>query len=926
MKALSMLVTGGLLLTASTQGLAAETLPANERAWAQAVNLMPLIDPAKDAVKGTWKVEQGALHVQAERHGDAILAIPYEPPEEYDFRIAFTRSGGNSVNQIITQGGRAAVWWMGGWANKVFGFDAVDGNPADKNRTTVSVNSCLEDDRRYTSVLQVRKTEIKAFLDGQLIASWKRKPDYSDGSLPPAWNISTQRQLGLGNHRNTTVFHTIDVLEITGKGHTVAHTQVVVVKPASEADTTGKRTRDRTPAKTSREPAADLADANAWHFMIWKGEIILPAGNFRGPEKGIHLEKDCHVIVSPGTLIKDARFGGGGAKWKIEGSLFRRVELWGDLGERLDAKDSVFEECNFHKGGGWWVSAWSTRWNLENCVISKQFLPSSISVTDYAIRAIDCTFYDLTLPKIGYKEDPSGQAQCNDLRFEHCRFVNCEVPESALAATIACVFDNCKFTTTGQTDWTHASKRVAVNAFITPAKAKLPESHTNGLLEVNFKSASDAQPAGASLKVTRTDTTLTYAAVAEKGAMLQIGDMVSAAEVAAQKPAAAEVADATLQKDARKFARNQSSIRGLCVLQMKNGPRLGGAQDIIATVERSRAGHETTADFAGEVAKDTLISLEEAVRLLKVRYPVWQAGYRIRFSYADKYSKQSGGSAGGAFAVLLVSLLEGLQIDPDFAMTGDVTVDGKIRKVGAVAEKVHGAMLEKCKVVALPAANKDSLSDLVVLYGPNILWQAQLFAVENLDQAAAVARQDRAEPLAQAMTQFAQLQKSLGPQATVTALNSPSTVQALQEVLKLAPNHLSAEFMLLGAHGQLPTKLSLASSLEETWWAAAPLLPSLFTDEGSATKKPDRTSTWHVPEEVYRTMITRLTWLANRIHPKAHDLHTAMTEYVAALSAVNRPGQVSSFARQQCLAKRDKLLGESVKLGADRKVLEELMH
>ena len=92
-------------------------------------------------------------------------------------------------------------------------------------------------------------------------------------------------------------------------------------------------------------------------------------------------------------------------------------------------------------------------------------------------------------------------------------------------------------------------------------------------------------------------------------------------------------------------------------------------------------------------------------------------------------------------------------------------MDGKIRKVGAVAEKIHGALLEKCKVVALPAANKDSLSDLVVLYGPNILWQAQLFAVENLDQAAAVARQDRAEPLAQAMTQFAQLQKSLGPQA-----------------------------------------------------------------------------------------------------------------------------------------------------------------
>ena len=254
------------------------------------------------------------------------------------------------------------------------------------------------------------------------------------------------------------------------------------------------------------------------------------------------------------------------------------------------------------------------------------------------------------------------------------------------------------------------------------------------------------------------------------------------------------------------------------------------------------------------------------------------------------------------------------------------TVDGKIRKVGAVAEKIRGALLEKCQVVALPAVNKEDLADLVVLYGPAMLWQAQLFAVENLDQAAAVARQDRAEHLAQAMTQFAQLQKSLGPQATVTALSTPNTVQALQEVLKLAPNHLSAEFMLLGARGQLPTKLSLSGSLEETWAVAAPLFPSLFSDEGTATKKSDSNLVQHVPEEVIHTMNTRLTWLANRIHPKAHDLHTAMTEYVAALNGLNRPGQVSNFARQQGQAKRDKLLGESFKLGADRIVLEELMH
>jgi hypothetical protein len=682
-------------------------------------------------------------------------------------------------------------------------------------------------------------------------------------------------------------------------------------------------------AATCGAKAADAvpADPNAWRLTHWSGKVELLVGNYRVQSKGVRLERRCHIVVPAGTLIEGGGFNGDrDCIWSIDRSLFRKVDVSCNCGSRFQAKDSAFYDCNFKKSGGWSVDLWSSRWDFENCVFAKQFLPIQCRVRDYSVRAIGCTFYDIKLPEIESKDDPSKQAQCNDLRFEHCRFVNCEVPESALAATIACVFDHCRFTATGQADWTHASKRVAVNAFIAPAKAKLPESHTNGLLEVNFKSASDAQPAGASLKVTRTDTTLTYAAVAEQGVMLQIGDSVSAAEVSAQKPAATEVADATLQKDARKFARNQSSIRGLFVLQLKTGQRLGGAQDIIATLERSRANQETTVDFASEVAKDTKISLEEAVRLLKVRYPVWQTGHRIRFSYGNKYSKQSGGSAGGAFAVLLLSLLEGLQIDPDFAMTGDVTVDGKIRKVGAVAEKIRGALLEKCQVVALPAVNKEDLADLVVLYGPAMLWQAQLFAVENLDQAAAVARQDRAAPLAQALTLFAQLQKSLGSQATVTALSTPNTVQALQEVLKLAPNHLSAEFMLLGARGQLPTKLSLSGSLEETWAVAAPLFPSLFSDEGTTTKKSDSNLVPHVPDEVIRTMNTRLNWLANRIHPKAHDLHTAMTEYVAALNGLNRPGQVSNFARQQGQAKRDKLLGESFKLGADRKVLEELMH
>ena len=90
--------------------------------------------------------------------------------------------------------------------------------------------------------------------------------------------------------------------------------------------------------------------------------------------------------------------------------------------------------------------------------------------------------------------------------------------------------------------------------------------------------------------------------------------------------------------------------------------------------------------------------------------------------------------------MLLLSLLDGMQIDPGFAMTGDVTVDGKIREVGAVAEKLRGALLDKCRIVAIPEANEENLNDLAVLYSPAMLWSMQILSIATLDDAAAVAR------------------------------------------------------------------------------------------------------------------------------------------------------------------------------------------
>lgn len=387
----------------------------------------------------------------------------------------------------------------------------------------------------------------------------------------------------------------------------------------------------------------------------------------------------------------------------------------------------------------------------------------------------------------------------------------------------------------------------------------------------------------------------------------------------------AGVAGRQLPRDSRTLARNQSSIRGLYVVYTSTGLRLGGAQDIIATVERGGSSHDKVCDFVADVEKDTRISMQEAERLLKLRYPTWEYGCKVRFSYANKYTKQSGGSAGGAFSVLLLSLLEGFQIDPRFAMTGDVTVDGKIREIGAAAEKIRGAFLEKCSIVAIPVVNKESLSDLAILYSPAMLWNLQIFSIATLDEAAAVARQDRAENLAKAIAMFSQVQRSLGAMGTASSLRNPGIVQTLREVLRLAPNHLSAEFMLRAAAGQLPSALSLEASLDEIWAAARPLIGFLFV-KYTEPKKNTRYRFEQVPMEPFKTAVQRLSWLQMRMHQKTEDLRMALMDFMISLNRLHQQSTFSPPALKQHLDKRDKVFGEAIKIGTDRKALEDMMH
>src|ERR1043165_846372 len=64
----------------------------DEKLWANAVNLLPLIDPNRDAVTGRWSLSANGLDCL--KTLTARLEIPYQPPAEYDLKTAFPRQAG----------------------------------------------------------------------------------------------------------------------------------------------------------------------------------------------------------------------------------------------------------------------------------------------------------------------------------------------------------------------------------------------------------------------------------------------------------------------------------------------------------------------------------------------------------------------------------------------------------------------------------------------------------------------------------------------------------------------------------------------------------------------------------------------------------------------------------------------------------------
>ncbi|MBV9271877.1 MAG: endopeptidase La [Candidatus Eremiobacteraeota bacterium] len=117
----------------------------------------------------------------------------------------------------------------------------------------------------------------------------------------------------------------------------------------------------------------------------------------------------------------------------------------------------------------------------------------------------------------------------------------------------------------------------------------------------------------------------------------------------------------------------------------------------------------------GDVMKE---SAQAAVSFLRSRGPElglpdeYFSKHDLHIHIPAGATPKDGPSAGIALATAVSSLLTGIKVDPDIAMTGEITLTGQVLPIGGLKEKVLGAKRAGIKKILLPLRNEVDLDDI----------------------------------------------------------------------------------------------------------------------------------------------------------------------------------------------------------------------
>ena len=160
---------------------------------------------------------------------------------------------------------------------------------------------------------------------------------------------------------------------------------------------------------------------------------------------------------------------------------------------------------------------------------------------------------------------------------------------------------------------------------------------------------------------------------------------------------------------------------------------VGGEILTIESVLLPGKGNVKTTGKLGDVMQESVSAALSYVRSRSITFGIKPTVFEkrdIHVHVPEGATPKDGPSAGVAMATSIVSVLTGIPVRKDIAMTGEITLRGRILPIGGLKEKLLAALRAGIKTVFIPKENEKDLADIA----DNVKKALEIVAVSHADE------------------------------------------------------------------------------------------------------------------------------------------------------------------------------------------------
>ena len=186
---------------------------------------------------------------------------------------------------------------------------------------------------------------------------------------------------------------------------------------------------------------------------------------------------------------------------------------------------------------------------------------------------------------------------------------------------------------------------------------------------------------------------------------------------------------------------------------------VGGELLTIESVVMPGKGKMEITGKLGEVMQESVKAAKSFVRSRCIEYGIIPPVFEkkdIHIHVPEGATPKDGPSAGIAMVTSIVSSLTGIPVKREFAMTGEVTLRGRVLPIGGLKEKLLAALRGGIKTVLIPDENEKDLAEIP----KNVIEGLKIIPVKTVDEVLKVALTKSLTPIDWVEIDLSQTQKS----------------------------------------------------------------------------------------------------------------------------------------------------------------------